>query len=58
MQQPSGKTPKRNYQWPWMVGAEVVLGIALAIVWMSIAIKKVERERDVNAPLPGTAPAR
>ena len=41
-----------------MVGAAVVLGLALAIVWMSVAIKKVERERDGNAPLPNSAPVR
>ena len=50
--------PKRNYQWPWIVGAVVVLGIALAIVWMSFAVRKVERERSVNAPLPNSAPVR
>jgi hypothetical protein len=58
MQKPSGNTAKRNYLWPWLVGAAVVLGIALAIVWMSFAVKKVERERDVNAPLPSSAPVR
>ena len=58
MQKPSGNAAKRNYQWPWIVGAAVVLGIALAIVWMSFAVKKVERERDVNAPLPNSAPVR
>ena len=58
MQKPSGNSPKRNYKWPWLVGAAVVLAIALAIVWMDIAVKKVERERDVNAPLPSTAPTR
>ncbi len=50
--------PKRNYQWPWIVGAAVMLGIVLAIVWMSFAVRKVERERDFNAPLPNSAPAR
>ena len=48
----------RRYTWPWFVAAAVVLGIALAIVWVSIAVKKVERERDFNAPLPNSAPVR
>ncbi len=48
----------RRYRWPWFVGAAVVLAIALAIVWMSLAVKKVERERDVNAPMPNSAPMR
>jgi hypothetical protein len=50
--------PPRQYRWPWMVAAAVVLGIVLAIIWMSAAVKKVERERDVNGPLPSGAPAR
>ncbi len=58
MEKKSGKAPKQNYRWPWFVGAAVVLGIALAIVWVSIAVNKVERERDVNAPLPASAPVR
>ena len=58
MQKTSGHAPKQNYQWPWIVGAAVVLAIALAIVWMSVAVKKVERERDFNAPLPNSTPVR
>lgn len=48
----------RRYNWPWFVAAAVLLGIVLAIVWMSFAVRKVERERDVNAPLPSTKPTR
>lgn len=48
----------RRYKWPWFVAAAVALGIVLAVVWMSFAVKKVEQERDVNAPLPASAPLR
>ena len=48
----------RRYRWPWIVAAAAVLGVALAIVWMVFAVKKVERERNWNAPLPSSAPAR
>ena len=58
MEKSNGTARKQNYKWPWFVGAAVVLGIALAIVWLSFAGKKVERERDVNAPLPNSAPVR
>jgi hypothetical protein len=58
MDEPNGNAPKQNYRWPWFVAAAVVLGLALAIVWVSFAVKKVERERDFAAPLPGSAPAR
>ena len=57
MNEPQEKPPRR-YKWPWFVAAVVVLGIAVSVIWMFFAVKKVERERDVNAPLPGTAPAR
>lgn len=50
-------TPKPNYKWPWFVLAAVLLGIALAVVWVAIAAKKVEAQRDFT-PLPATAPAR
>jgi len=51
MNEPNGNS--RRYQWPWFVLAAFLLGVALAILWMSFAVKKVEQERNVNAPLPG-----
>jgi hypothetical protein len=52
----SNENPRR-YKWPWLVAAAVILGMVLAVIWVSVAVKKVERERDYNAPLPGSAPA-
>lgn len=49
---------RRRYKWPWFVAAAVLLGIVLAVAWMFFAVKKVERERDFNTPLPAGAPAR
>jgi hypothetical protein len=57
MNEPTATAPRR-YRWPWIVAAMVVLGLILAVVWMGQAVKKVEQERDVNAPLPSTAPMR
>ena len=45
----------RQYKWPWFVLAAVVLGTALAIVWMSFAIHREKQERDFNAPIPAGA---
>ena len=47
------KNPPR-YQWPWFVLAALVLGVVLAIVWMSYAVHRERQERDFNAPLPGS----
>ena len=55
MSDPKGN-PQR-YQWPWFVLAAFLLGVALAIVWMSFAVHREKEERDVNAPLPAV-PAR
>jgi drug/metabolite transporter (DMT)-like permease len=49
--------PKRTYQWPWFVLAGVVLFVVLAIVWVSVAVKRERQQRDFNAPLP-VSPAR
>jgi hypothetical protein len=51
----NGKRPPPRYKWPWFVMAAFLLGVALAILWMSFAVEKVEQERNVNAPLPGSA---
>ncbi|HEY4417308.1 MAG TPA: hypothetical protein VGO57_16575 [Verrucomicrobiae bacterium] len=44
--------PQPHYRWPWFALAFVVLGIVLAIVWMSYAVRREKAERDFNAPLP------
>lgn len=49
--EPDDKMPKRHYKWPWIFWGMIVLGIILAIIWMSFAVQKVERERGVNTPV-------
>lgn len=51
------RLPKRKYTWPWFVLAAVVLGIVLAIIWVALAARKVEEQRDFGQPLPNSAPA-
>lgn len=46
------KVPPQNYRWPWFVLAMVLLGIVLAIVWMSYAVHREREERNFSAPLP------
>ena len=39
---------------PWFVLAAFLLGVALAVLWISFEVRKVEQERDLNAPLPSS----
>jgi ABC-type maltose transport system permease subunit len=57
MSAPDNHPPKQNYKWPWFAAAAVVLAIVLAVVWVAIAAKKVEEQRDFT-PLPSSTPAR
>jgi hypothetical protein len=52
------EAPKQKYKWPWFVLAFVLLGFVLAAIWITLAAKKIEQQRDYNAPLPTTAPSR
>ena len=44
---------QRRYVWPMAI---LFIVIAVVAVWFNA--KKIEGERDVNAPLPATAPVR
>ena len=57
MNEPLNEPPKPKYKWPWFVLAFVILGIVLAVMWVAIAAKKVEEQRDFGQPLPSTTPA-
>ncbi len=50
MNEPNEKP--RRYKWPWFVLAAFLLGLALAVLWLSFDVRKVEQERNLNAPLP------
>jgi len=52
MNEPGEISPIQNYKWPWFVLAAVVLGIVLAVLWMSFAVNREKQERDFNAPIP------
>ena len=49
---------KPHYRWPKYVLGGVVLGIVLAVVWVWLAARKVEQQRDFGTPLPNSAPSR
>lgn len=56
MSEPDNDSPKPNYKWPWFVLAAVLLFIALAVLWVGLAAKKIEQQRDFT-PLPASTPA-
>ena len=49
------KENPRRYKRPWFVLAAVLLFVVLTVVWVSFAVKKVEQERNVSAPVPAGA---
>ena len=54
MSEPDEKPPR--YRWPWFALAAVVLFIVLAVIWVSLAAEKVERQRDYSAPISSGTP--
>jgi hypothetical protein len=55
MSEPGDELPKPNYKWPWFVLAAFLMAVALAVLWMSFAVRHERQQRDFNAPLPGGA---
>ena len=51
---PEEPEPRRTYAWRWWVLAAVLLGIALAVLWMSWEVARTRMIRDLNAPAPQT----
>lgn len=49
---PDPTEPPRRYLWPWFFWGFVLLGFLLAVIWLTPEIKRLERERDYNAPIP------
>jgi hypothetical protein len=50
----SGGETGRKYTWPWWVLGAVMLGLALAVLWMSQEIARTRRIRDASGPAPET----
>jgi hypothetical protein len=42
--------PTPRYTWPWFVLAGLILAILLAVMWMSIEVRRMRQIRDLNAP--------
>jgi hypothetical protein len=46
------ETSNQRYTWPWFVLGAVLLGIVLAVLWLSAEIRRTQRLKDFNAPAP------
>jgi hypothetical protein len=44
------KPVQRHYRWPLFVIAGIILGILLAILWLSFEVRRTERIRQLNSP--------
>ncbi|HVM49565.1 MAG TPA: hypothetical protein VMU04_16165 [Candidatus Acidoferrum sp.] len=51
---PEEPEARRTYAWRWWVLAAVLLGIALAVLWMSWEVARTRMIRDLSAPAPQT----
>ena len=51
----AGQRPR--YTWPWFVLGMVVLGFVLAIIWMSVLVRRTREQRDFNEWPAPTQPA-
>ena len=45
--QNSDSAPLR-YRWPWFVLAAVVLGVVLAVAWMTVEVRRIRRQQSAN----------
>jgi cytoskeletal protein RodZ len=48
--------PPPRYKWPWFVLGMVVLGFVLAVIWMTVLVRRTSEERDFNMWPPTTQP--
>jgi hypothetical protein len=53
-QQSTPEVARRRYTWPWFLLAGILLGVLLAVLWMSREIERTRQLRQWNSP-PATA---
>lgn len=55
-QPPAEISAPRRYRWPWYLLAFVIGWLIISVIWVALAARKVAQERDLDAPLPSSAP--
>ena len=41
----------RRHKWPWFVLAAFILGVVLAVLWISYAVHAERKQRDFSEPI-------
>jgi hypothetical protein len=52
--QDSNQTQPRRYVWPWFVAGAVVLGVVLAVIWVSREVRRTREYRNSMDSAPVT----
>jgi hypothetical protein len=48
MEEKNQAEPPQRYIWPWFVLGGVVLGIVLAVFWMTVLVHRVREQRETD----------
>ena len=57
MDEQNEASQRPRYKWPWFVLGAVILGLALAIFWMSVLVRRIREQRENNSWPQPTQPA-
>jgi formylglycine-generating enzyme required for sulfatase activity len=49
--------PAARYRWPWLLLAAVVLGVLLAVLWLTAETRRIREQRQYDFVPPGSSVA-
>ena len=47
---PNPADAKPRHLWPWLLLAVIVLGVVLAVIWVSAEVRRTKQRRELNMP--------
>ncbi len=48
MENPNADSAPPRYRWPWFVLGAVALGILLFALWMTVEVRRIQRQKSAN----------